>query len=223
MMTPEHLWSWQDNDEWLTHAVRPLPRSTCYNYRIALMAHQISVLFGVVPDDLDDFVFASQFSQAEALKFFIERFRIRKGRRSGILWWNVRDGWPQISDVVIDYYGSRKLAFQVIKRVQQNVCVMLDEPEGDMHAVVAVNDTLRDAKIQAAVRCRADCLFNGQAELPANGRKILGRVPASAVPAFYQIEWQGDVPASRNHYLAGPRPFDLEACRRWYESEKLIA
>ena len=23
MMDPEHLWPWQDNDQWLTHAVRP--------------------------------------------------------------------------------------------------------------------------------------------------------------------------------------------------------
>ena len=43
---------------------------------------------------LDDFIFASQVSQAEAKKFFIERLRIGKGRRTGILWWNLRDGWP---------------------------------------------------------------------------------------------------------------------------------
>lgn len=223
MMTPEHLWPWQDNDEWLTHAVRPLPRSTCNNYRIALLAHQTSVLFGAAPGNLDDFIFASQFSQAEALKFFIEHFRISKGRRSGILWWNVRDGWPQISDAVVDYYGSRKLAFQVITRVQQNVCVMLDEAERGTHAVVAVNDTLREAEIQVAVRCGADFLLNSHATLPANGRTIIGKVPVSTVPAFYQIEWHGDVPASRNHYLAGPRPFDLTTCRKWYELEKLIA
>ncbi|MDD2762460.1 MAG: hypothetical protein PHE83_00645 [Opitutaceae bacterium] len=222
MMTPGHLWPWPDNDEWLTHAVRPQRQGTSYNYRIPLMAHQIRVLFGAVPDNLDDFVFASQVSQAEALKFFIERFRISKGRRSGILWWNVRDGWPQISDAVVDYYGSRKLAYHVIKRVQQDVCVMLDEPEAGMQAVVAVNDTLRAVEIQVMVRCRADCLFNGRAVLPANGRKILGQVPASKVQAFYQIEWQGDAAQSRNHYLAGARPFDVAVCRRWYESEKLM-
>ena len=58
MMTPEFLWPWQDNDQWLTHAVRPQPHGTAYNYRIQLMAHQTSVLFGTVPKELDDFIFA---------------------------------------------------------------------------------------------------------------------------------------------------------------------
>ena len=35
MMTPENLWPWQENEEWLTHAVRPQPHGTAYNYRIA--------------------------------------------------------------------------------------------------------------------------------------------------------------------------------------------
>ncbi len=223
MMSPGRVWPWQDNEDWLTHAVRPQLRGTANNYRIALLANQVGVLFGAVPDNLDDFVFASQFSQAEALKFFIERFRIRKGRCSGLLWWNVRDGWPEISDAVVDYYGARKLAYGVIKRVQTDVCVMLDEPEGGWHAVVAVNDTLREVRIQVTVGCGAADLFRTSATLAPNSRTTLGRVPQSEAPAFYRIVWEGDGARSRNHYLAGPRPFDLETCRKWYESEGLGA
>ena len=218
MMTPENLWPWQDNEEWLVHAVRPQPRSTAYNYRIALMAHQISVLFGEVPDTLDDFIFASQVSQAEALKFFIERFRIGKGRRSGILWWNVRDGWPQISDAIVDYYGARKLAYNVVKRVQQDICVMLDEPKGSNHEVVAMNDTLRPVAIEITIHCGADSLLSESIVIPANGKISVGTVPASEAPALYQIEWRGAGPISHNHYLAGSRPFDVTACREWYEA-----
>jgi len=223
MMTPGRVWPWQDNEEWLTHAVRPQPRGMAHAYRIPLVARQTRVLLGAVPAALDDFVFASQLSQAEALKFFIERFRIRKGRCSGILWWNVRDGWPQISDAVVDYYGARKLAYPVVRRVQADVCVMLDEPEAGRHAVVAVNDTLRAVEIQITIRCEGDCLYGGRIALPANGRVNAGQVPASAAPAFYRLEWQGDGIRSRNHYLAGPRPFDLAQCRQWYESEALTA
>jgi len=222
MMTPENLWPWKDNEEWLTHAARPQPRGTAYNYRIPLMANQIRVLFGEVPDHLDDFTFASQVSQAEALKFLIERFRIGKGRRSGILWWNVRDGWPLISDAVVDYFGARKLAYGVIKRVQQDVCLMLDEPEAGTQAVVAVNDTLCPARIEATVRCGADIRFGGDAVVPPNGRKVLGTVSASEVQAFYEIEWRCDGAVCRNHYLAGARPFDLRACRAWYDAAGLI-
>ncbi len=44
--------------------------------RIELMANQIRELFGVIPDDLDAFALASQISQAEAKKFFIESTRL---------------------------------------------------------------------------------------------------------------------------------------------------
>jgi beta-mannosidase len=223
MMTPGNLWPWQNNEEWLTHAVRPLPRGTAYNYRIELMASQIRLLFGAVPETLEDFIFASQFSQAEALKFFIERFRMGKGRRSGILWWNVRDGWPQISDSVVDYYGGRKLAYGVIKRVQRDVCVMLAEPQAGRQEVVAVNDTLHAVEIQATVRCGVRLHSNATAVVPANSVKILGNVAALSERAFYQIEWQHEGSVARNHYLAGPRPFDLAECRSWYVSEGMKA
>jgi beta-mannosidase len=180
------------------------------------MASQVGILFGQVPDHLDDFVFASQVSQAEALKFFIERFRIAKGRRSGILWWNLRDGWPQISDAVVDYYGARKLAYAVIKRVQQDVCVMLDEPVGGKQAVVIVNDTLAPVSAQVKVSCAGRELLSATVEVPANDRRDLGAVPASGTAAWYEIEWTANGTAGRNHYLAGPRPFDLPACRAWY-------
>jgi beta-mannosidase len=221
MMTPENLWPWPDNEEWLTHAVRPQPRGTAYNYRIALMAHQIRVLFGRVPDSLDDFIFASQVSQAEALKFFIERFRIGKGRRSGILWWNVRDGWSQISDAVVDYYGARKLAYHVVKRVQQDVCVMLDERGGGKHEVVAVNDTLRPVALEITIRRGAESLLSESVVVPANGKSHVGTVPVSEAPALYQIEWRSARAISRNHYLAGSRPFDVTACREWYATVDL--
>lgn len=46
------------------------------------MTKQIAVLFDRVPDELDDYVLASQISQAEANKFFIERWRGGKTTRS---------------------------------------------------------------------------------------------------------------------------------------------
>jgi beta-mannosidase len=226
MMTPENLWPWQNNEEWLTHAVRPQPNGTAYNYRIRLMAHQISVLFGDVPDDLDDFIFASQVSQAEALKFFIERFRIGKGRgRSGILWWNIRDGWPQISDAVVDYYGERKLSYQVIRRVQQDVCVMLDEPKGGYQDLVAVNDSRSPVDMKATVLLEGQSLIQVEDSIPTEAGKVIGRVPESSVRGLYRIGWsvgstddQSGYPLTGlNHYLAGPRPFGVAECRGFYE------
>ncbi len=219
MMSPESLWPWQENEEWLTHAVRPLRHGTAYNYRIPLMAHQIEVLFGEVPAELDDFIFASQVSQAEALKFFIERFRIAKGRRSGILWWNLRDGWPIISDAIVDYYGERKLAYAVIKRLQADVCVMLGEAVDGSHRVVAVNGTLDPVELSIRIDNQGTRLFAESLALGPNSGTTAGFVRASDVPAFYGIGWKSGKTTGRNHYISGLRPFDLSDCRQWFASE----
>ena len=115
-LDPGHVWPWCDedgvpDDQWLTKAARPLPSSTATNYRIPLMAKQITLLFDRVPDTLDDFVLASQIVQGEANKFFVEWWRQGKWRRTGILWWNLRDGWTIFSDSVVDYFNRKKLAY----------------------------------------------------------------------------------------------------------------
>lgn len=84
-ISPEKLWPWQDNDEWQIHsACMELGNDVPYEFRNALMANQIKVLFGEVFDDLETFSLASQLSQAEADKFFIENFRTQKWRRTGL-------------------------------------------------------------------------------------------------------------------------------------------
>jgi beta-mannosidase len=220
MMRPEHLWPWQDNEDWLTHAVRPQPDSTRYNYRIPLMASQIGVLFERVPDTLDEFVLGSQISQAEALKFFIEMFRIRKGKRTGLLWWNIRDGWPQISDAIVDYYGAKKLAYHVVRRLQENVLVMLGEPEDGAQDVVAVNDTLHPVTLDSVEVSRGkDILFSARGvTIPVNGRTLVARIPAQERFAALDIAWEVGGKAGRNHYLAGPRPFSLERVAAFYRA-----
>ena len=49
------------------------------------MADQVYALFGVEPERLEDFIFASQVSQAEADKYFIESSRQLKPVRAGII------------------------------------------------------------------------------------------------------------------------------------------
>ena len=81
--------------------------------RFMLMEKQIRQLFGEVPDTAEKFALASQISQAEADKFYIELFRCKKPVKSGVLWWNLIDGWPQFSDAVVDYYFKKKLALSL--------------------------------------------------------------------------------------------------------------
>jgi len=61
------------------------------------------------------------------MKFFIEHCRSRKfAEKTGMTWWNIRDGWPVISDSVVDYYGRRKLAYDYIKRAQQDAQLAME-------------------------------------------------------------------------------------------------
>jgi beta-mannosidase len=215
----DHLWPPQDNEQWLTHATRPHPHMTDFNYRIALMGKQISVLFADVPANLDDYVLASQISQAEAKKFFIEWFRQGKWRRTGILWWNLRDGWPIISDAIVDYYNRKKLAYEYIRRVQQDVCVICAEPQQGQHAVVVVNDTLQAIRGRAVIRDidSEQALLSCDFSVEPNGIAHIGVLPLASVPALWLIEWQIDhtTETLRNHYLAGPRPYRLAQYKHW--------
>lgn len=217
MMSPEALWPWQDNEEWLTHAVRPLRNATSYNYRIPLMGKQIEVLFQQIPDNLDDYILASQISQAEAKKFFIERFRGSKWRRTGILWWNLRDGWPIISDAIVDYYGGKKLAYDFIKRVQADVCVICGEADYDAHPLLVVNDTREPVSGHVVVRDAdtGDVLYENDYRVDANDREEIGAIACAEAAALWRIEWTVGETTGHNHYLAGPRPFQLEDYKRW--------
>lgn len=212
-----HVWPWQDNDQWTTHSTRPHPLMTDFNYRIELMSKQIKVLFDSVPTSLDEYVLASQISQAEAVKFFIEWFRQAKWRRTGILWWNLRDGWPIISDAIVDYYGRKKLAYEYVKRVQANVFVMVSEPQNGVYGVVAVNDTLHDETGHVKVwdvdshAVMLDVDFH----VSQNDKCLVGEISAGLGQGIWVIDYTYRDQAMRNHYLYGSRPFKLTDYRRW--------
>jgi len=218
MLDPEFLWPWQNNEQWLTKAVRLHPNVTVDNYRIGLMAKQITYLFRDIPEELDDFILASQINQAEALKFFIESWRIKKWERTGMLWWNLRDGWPIISDAVVDYYNRKKLAYHYIKQVQPDVCVIVGEAIQAAHPVVAVNDT-RNPASGSLVIFNIDTqkvLLALEFFVPANTAQTIGQLPRAAEPEMWQLQWTlTNGITGQNHYLAGEPPISLGKYQTW--------
>ncbi len=80
------------NDQWQCKATCSHPNAETNKQRNHLMTNQIKCVFGEVPTDLNQFIIASQIVQAEAMKYFIEFWRMNKGERNGILWWNL-EGW----------------------------------------------------------------------------------------------------------------------------------
>lgn len=212
-LSPDKVWPAEDNPEWITHATEG------YAYRVKLMFDQIREYFGIRPATLEEFVEASQIVQAEAKKFFIENIRIHKWAKSGILWWNVIDCWPQFSDAVVDYYFRRKRAFSYIKRAQAPLLVILSEWENRGHRIVVTNDRTTPARGNVRIRDAesGELLFSGNFEVESNANAAVGeiRLPHGDQRCL-KIDWQEDTgDAGHSHYITGHPPFELARYRRW--------
>jgi beta-mannosidase len=208
------------NDEWRLHGTSPIPGIDLWDFRIELMSKQVREMFGRTPDGLEDFAWQSQCVQAEANKFFIELFRGSKWRRTGLIWWNLIDGWPQFSDAVVDYYFEKKVAFEFIRRAQQPVIVMLREAKGGTQDLVACNDTPAPVTLDYLVReLGADKpLSEGRVNAAADAVTLLEALPnVRGRQRFLIIDWESPDGRGRNHYLAGNPPFSAAEYRHWIE------
>jgi len=231
MMTPGAVFPWENpetadwrdlgwNREWQLKATNPYDTPGHYAHpdRNALMTKQCALLFGTCPRTLEDFVDASQIVQSEALKTFIELFRSRKfTRMNGLIWWNVRDGWPIISDAVVDYYGGKKRAYETIRLCQadQLVCVTDD---GRVHAI---NDTLAPVtgRVRVTDRESGRVLLEKTYDVPANAAMVVGTVAWRGQGLLDIVFAQGGTTA-KNWFLYGEKPFDLAKVRNWLKREE---
>ena len=215
--TVSHVWK----DAWLTKSVRESPAYGYVPKRNNLMINQVNILFGEVPDDLDRFIEASQSVQAEALKYFIERFRIAKfAPRTGILWWNIRDGWPIISDAVVDWYNRPKKACDYIRNSQKDVCAMIGDAEGKGHPLVVANDTRRAVSGTVSVTDVASGkrIYSGSYKVGPNGRTEIARLKRPSGQGIWLIRYTTSDGEQVNHYLYGDPPFDLDDYRQLMRS-----
>jgi beta-mannosidase len=77
---------------------------------------RVEALFGPVPD-LDTFVWAGQFLQAEGLRYAVEANMRRQWHCSGTLPWQFNEAWPNATCTnAVDYYGEPKPAYEVVRR-----------------------------------------------------------------------------------------------------------
>ncbi|MCL1793437.1 MAG: hypothetical protein FWG34_06180 [Oscillospiraceae bacterium] len=222
-LSPEKLFPYQDNEEWILHSADAFGKNGNYAYRVELMANQIKEYFGICPDNLEDFILASQINQAEAKKHFIETTRLAKWRRTGIIWWNMIDGWPQFSDAVADYYFNKKLAYHYIKRVQNPICVMLAEPENWRCEVKVSNDTLEShfGKYRLWDGETGETISDGGFHSPANSNAHIANINVShGEKRLILIEWEIGGKKSCNHYVLGHFPMELARYKNWL---KIIA
>ena len=207
-ITPERVWPYKNNPEWILHS-SDQRENDC---RVIQMEKQVKQLFGEVPENPEDYITASQISQAEAKKYFIERVRTDRPRKTGIIWWNLIDGWPQMSDAVVDYYYDKKIAYRYIKRSQAPFVIAAGEISSWSLPIYACNDTqekkcgtyrVKDAETEAI-------LLESKFEIGENTASLI-----SELPVYYSehkiliIEWETNSGKGFNHYLCGYPPIDF--------------
>src|SRR5271157_1137284 len=229
MMDPEAVHPWvkghEWNEQWLTKSCRSSPEDKTTVGRNDLMINQVKAFFGECPEDLDEFILASQITQAEAMKFFVELFRQQKGVKQGILWWNIRDGWPILSDAVVDYYFEKKLAFHYLQRVQRDVQAICCEEAQGKHAIVVVNDTLKPARGRLEILRAGNSakLFEAPFDVEANGKATLGSLPHPASNEMWQMKWTTEgIGAHTSHYLAFTPTVSFEQYEEWMKIPGLL-
>jgi beta-mannosidase len=77
-------------------------------------------------DSIEDFINASQYMQAEGLRYALEANRRRKFQNSGSIIWQFNEPWPNVSCTsLVDYYGGKKLAYDYVKLAFKPVHVSL--------------------------------------------------------------------------------------------------
>lgn len=191
------------------------------DYRVHLMEKQIGFMFGTVPDNYDEFAEASLMVQSEAYKHFIENMRVKKGVKSGIIWWNLIDGWPQFADSMMDYYYDKKPAYYTVKRSQKPFAMMIATGDNSRHFLSAVNDT--DARCDFTYEVTdgdtGEEIISGRGFVPANGVKKLCDIPEQwSKQRLLLIKWEtSDGENGFNYFVTGYPEYDVDDYKRWYK------
>jgi beta-mannosidase len=228
MMTPDCVYPWEKNlewnEEWLTKSIRRFPVLGKTFDRNNLMINQQKLLFGSVATKMEDFIFASQSVQAEAMKYFIEMWRGKKFEdKTGIIWWNLKDGWPVISDAIVDYYNSKKMAYYFIKNVQLDVCVLINDAVNGSYPLIAVNDTRNatDGEVKVTDVASGRQVFAGKFHIDANGKTKIASLPEMSGQGILLINYKVGGKDYANHYLYGKAPFKLSEYKELLKKTKI--
>lgn len=207
-ITPERVWPYHNNPEWILHS----SDQKGSDHRVMLMEKQVRQLFGDVPTDAEDYIIASQVSQAEAKKYFIERMRVARPAKTGIIWWNLLDGWPQMSDAVVDYYFEKKLAYSYIKRSQAPFVIAAGELNNWALPIYACNDTLTEKRGHVIIKDAMTDELVYECDFAA---AVNTSTRIAELPIYYSdrrilvFEWVIDGERGFNHYVCGYPPLSL--------------
>ena len=114
----------------------------------------------------------------------------------------------------MDYYYARKLAYFVIKRSQQPLCLMFREPENGMLALGGANEYGAEQSVQYRVYDLAEqrVVIESCSNLNANSAAVLCQIsaPTDGKLHFYVMEWTANGISGKNYYVLGKIPYSFD-------------
>lgn len=211
-------------DEYLLHGTAPeLSKKAWYDHKVPCACLFASKVFAPLSEDLETFVLQSQYTQAEAYKTWIENARVRG--LSGILLWNLLDGWPQVSEAMVDYYWQKKASFHFVKNAQRPVNVIVCQHSPGKLEYFAVNNTLQDAEVSYEILFGEKVLKQGKCAVRAEEVKLLGTIETDGKSNFYVIRFTIGETMFVSHYQENPTELNIDVycanINRAYEHENL--
>ncbi len=130
-----------------------------------------------VPATIEDWHWATQLNQAQAIRFGVEHFRSLTPHNTGVVLWQLNDDWPVISWAAVDFDEHRKPLWFAMRDAYSPRLVTV-QPRDGAPAVVLVNDTsvpfdglahVRRVGFDGAVSAEADV----EVSVPARGTATL--------------------------------------------------
>lgn len=181
-----------------------------------------------VPEDFEDFVYMTQWFQAEAVKVAMEAHRRAKPYCMGTLFWQINDCWPSVSWSSIDYYGRWKALHHYAQRAYAPVLVSpyinsdgevsvkvisdrKDRFEGTLEAMVSnfKGDILKTVKSECLLEPdeAGDILWLDKEEL--DGDRFL----------YVRLVENGQVVSHNTFFSRFPNEYDLPEAEIRFEAE----
>ncbi len=195
-------------DEYILHGTAPdLEKNTWYDHKVPCTCHYASMTFGKRAENFETFVKQSQYTQAEAYKTWVEAARVRGW--SGILLWNLIEGWPGISEAMVDFYFVKKPSFEFAKNAQRPTSVIVSAESADKLGVYIVNESVAPAKVTYEIICDGICVAKGEETPSAHGKIKTAEIRTDGGKNFYTIQFTVNGETHRSHYQESPRDMDI--------------
>ena len=118
----------------------------------------------------------------------------------------------------MDYYGQKKLAFEVVKRSQADVVLICREATAGSHQVVICNDRPDVAIVNYTVTdvASGELLLSGSSAAIPDGVTAVGTIEERSGEArLLALNWETRGVSRQSHYLAATPPVALDQYLGW--------